>query len=828
MREKTVEEKLSVRTISYLSAVYISKELLSFFKSLAYLFPFFPNYLYLCKVLSKSKRLRNKDRIMNRIVSKERFSEKVFKFVVEAPLIARSRKAGHFVIVRVGEKGERMPLTIAGADVNKGTITLVVQEVGLSSTRLCELNEGDYITDVVGPLGQATHIERFGTVVCAGGGVGVAPMLPIVQALKAAGNRVITVLAGRTKDLIILEKEMRESSDEVIIMTDDGSYGRKGLVTEGVEEVIRREKVDKCFAIGPAVMMKFVCLLTKKYEIPTDVSLNTIMVDGTGMCGACRITVGGKTRFVCVDGPEFDGHQVDFDEMLKRMGAFRNIEREEMHKLDHECEATKVADENSRDAEWRKELRKSMKPKERTAIPRVVMKELDAEYRSHSRKEEVNQGLTPEQAVTEAHRCLDCANPGCIEGCPVGIDIPRFIKNIERGEFLEAARTLKETSALPAVCGRVCPQEKQCESRCIHLKMNEKPVAIGYLERFAADYERESGQISVPEIAQKNGIKVAVIGSGPAGLSFAGDMIKLGYDVTVFEALHEIGGVLKYGIPEFRLPNKIVDVEIDNLSKMGVKFVKDCIVGKTISVEELKADGYKGIFVASGAGLPNFMNIPGENSINIMSSNEYLTRVNLMDAASEDSDTPVTFGKRVAVIGGGNTAMDSVRTARRLGAERAMIIYRRSEAEMPARLEEVKHAKEEGVEFLTLHNPIEYIADEQGKVKQVVLQKMELGEPDASGRRSPVPIPGATETIDIDLAIVSVGVSPNPIVPHSIQGLELGRKGTIAVNEEMESSIPMIYAGGDIVRGGATVILAMGDGRKAAASMHRQLQENVK
>ena len=766
---------------------------------------------------------------MNRIISKEHFSEKVFKLVIEAPLIAKSRKAGHFVIVRVGEKGERMPLTIAEADPIKGTITLVVQEVGLSSTRLCELKEGDYITDVVGPLGKATHIENFGTVVCAGGGVGVAPMLPIVQALKAAGNRVITVLAGRSKELIILEKEMRESSDEVVIMTDDGSYGRKGLVTEGIEDIIKREKVNKCFAIGPAIMMKFVCLLTKKYEIPTDVSLNTIMVDGTGMCGACRVTVGGKTRFVCVDGPEFDGHQVDFDEMLKRMGAFKDIEREELHKLDHEepvaCQAEAAVADDDRNAPWRVELRKAMKPKERTAIPRVKMNELEAGYRSHSRKEEVNLGLNEEQALTEAKRCLDCANPSCMQGCPVGINIPGFIKNIERGEFLEAARVLKKTSALPAVCGRVCPQEKQCESKCIHLKMNEPAVAIGYLERFAADYERESGQISIPELAPANGIKVAVVGSGPAGLSFAGDMAKKGYSVTVFEALHEIGGVLKYGIPEFRLPNKIVDVEIDNLTKMGVNFVKDCIIGKTIGVADLEAEGYKGIFVASGAGLPNFMNIPGENSINIMSSNEYLTRVNLMDAASEDSDTPICFGKRVAVIGGGNTAMDSVRTARRLGAERAMIIYRRSEAEMPARLEEVKHAKEEGVEFLTLHNPIEYIADEKGRVKQVVLQKMELGEPDASGRRSPVAIEGAIETIDIDMAIVSVGVSPNPIVPHSVEGLELGRKGTIAVDDDMRSSIPTLFAGGDIVRGGATVILAMGDGRRAAAAMDKQLTQ---
>ena len=784
---------------------------------------------------------------MNKIVKKEQFSEKVYKFEIEAPLIAKSRKAGHFVIVRIGEKGERMPLTIADSDVEKGTITLVVQKVGLSSTKLCMLNEGDYITDVVGPLGQATHIQNFGTVVCAGGGVGVAPMLPIIRALKAAGNRVISVLAGRSKDLIILEDEVRQSSDEVIIMTDDGSYGQKGVVTVGIEQVIQREKVDKCFAIGPAIMMKFCCLLTKKYEVPTDVSLNTIMVDGTGMCGACRITVGGKTRFVCVDGPEFDGHQVDFDEMFKRMGAFRPAELEEMEHFEEHlrggkcsCKDIKTDAEKAalaenmtsdtpmdiltdRKADWRVELQKSMKPKERTQIERCSMPELDPVYRATTRTEEVNTGLTKEQAMTEAKRCLDCANPTCMEGCPVSINIPSFVKNIERGQFLEAARVLKATSALPAVCGRVCPQEKQCESKCMHLKMGGKPVAIGYLERFAADFERESGKMALPECKPSNGMKVAVVGSGPAGLSFAGDMIKLGYEVTVFEALHEIGGVLKYGIPEFRLPNDIVDVEICNLEKMGVKFVKDCVVGKTISISELEADGYKAVFVASGAGLPNFMNIPGENSINVMSSNEYLTRVNLMDASNPESDTPINMAKSVMVVGGGNTAMDSCRTAKRLGAERVFIAYRRSEAEIPARLEEVKHAKEEGIEFLTLHNPIEYIADEKGAVKQVRLQKMELGEPDTSGRRSPVAIEGAIETIDIDMAVVAVGVSPNPLVPTSVAGLELGRKNTIAVNEDMQSNIKTIFAGGDIVRGGATVILAMGDGRKAAASMHKML-----
>ena len=782
---------------------------------------------------------------MNKIISKEQFSEKVFKFEVEAPLIAQSRKAGHFVIIRVDEKGERMPLTIAGADLTKGTITLVVQEVGLSSTKLCRLNAGDYILDVVGPLGQATHIENFGTVVCAGGGVGVAPMLPIIQALKAAGNRVISVLAGRTKELIILEEEVRQSSDEVIIMTDDGSYGTKGLVTEGIEKVIQRETVNKCFAIGPAIMMKFCCLLTKKYNVPTDVSLNTIMVDGTGMCGACRITVGGKTKFVCVDGPEFDGHQVDFDEMFKRMGSFKNVEREEMTHLEQPtphytpeseadeegaCQLNKSAAEApltellDRQAPWREALRKSMKPKERTAIERCPMNELDPVYRATTRTEEVNRGYTKEQAMTEAKRCLDCANPTCMKGCPVSINIPSFIKNVERGEFIAAARVLKHTSSLPAVCGRVCPQEKQCESQCIHLKMNEPAVAIGNLERFVADFERESGNIILPEMAPKNGIKVAVVGSGPAGLSFAGDMVKNGYDVTGFEALHEIGGVLKYGIPEFRLPNKIVDVEIHNLEKMGVHFVKDCIIGKTQGVADLQKQGFKGIFIASGAGLPNFMGIPGENSVNIMSSNEYLTRVNLMDASNPETDTPINPAKSVIVVGGGNTAMDSCRTAKRLGAEQVRIVYRRSEAEMPARLEEVTHAKEEGIEFLTLHTPIEYIADEKGAVKQVVLQKMELGEPDASGRRSPVAIPGATVTLDIDMAIVAVGVSPNPIVPKSIEGLELGRKNTIAVNEQMQSNIPTIYAGGDIVRGGATVILAMGDGRRAAAAMHEQLK----
>lgn len=781
---------------------------------------------------------------MNKIVLKKQLSEKVFLFEIEAPLIAKSRKAGNFIIVRVGENGERVPLTIADASIERGTITIVVQKVGLSSTKLCNLNEGDYITDVVGPLGNPTHIENFETVVCAGGGVGVAPMLPIIRALKAAGNRVLSVIAGRSKELVILEDEVRQSSDELIIMTDDGSYGEKGVVTVGIEKFITQEEhVDKVFAIGPPIMMKFCCLMAQKYNVPVEVSLNTIMVDGTGMCGACRLSIGGKTKFVCIDGPEFDGSLVDWDEMFKRMGTFRNVEREEMEHYEehlngfvkqaehHTCETcmdveptTETIEElTNRDSEWRKELRAAMKPAERKAIERVMMPELDPVYRATTRTEEVNKGLTKQMAVREAHRCLDCGKPACVEGCPVNINIPSFIKNIERGQFLAAAKVLKSTSALPAVCGRVCPQEKQCESKCIHLKMNEPAVAIGYLERFAADFERESGNIALPDLAPKNGIKVAVVGSGPSGLSFAGDMAKKGYEVHVFEALHEIGGVLKYGIPEFRLPNHIVDVEIENLKKMGVEFQTDCIVGKTITVNQLEAEGFKGIFVGSGAGLPNFMNIKGENALNIMSSNEYLTRVNLMDAANPLADTPLNIGKHVLVVGGGNTAMDSCRTAKRLGGD-VTLVYRRSEAEMPARLEEVKHAKEEGINFLTLHNPIEYIADEKGAVKAAVLQVMELGEPDASGRRSPVPVEGKTITLDVDQVIVAVGVSPNPLVPKSIEGLELGRKNTITVNDQMQSSRPEIFAGGDIVRGGATVILAMGDGRRAAASMDEKLR----
>ena len=777
---------------------------------------------------------------MAKIISKRFFSENVAELVLEAPLIARSRRAGHFVMVRVDEHSERMPLTIADADTERGTITLVVQRMGVSSSKLVALEPGDEVANLVGPLGKATTIKQFGTVVCACGGVGAAPMLPIARALKQAGNRVITVLAARTAELIILREQLAAVSDEMIIMTDDGSLGQKGLVTMGVEQVIQSEKVDKCITIGPAIMMKFVALTTKKYDIPTEASLNTIMVDGTGMCGACRVTVGGKTKFVCVDGPEFDAHAVDFDEMLARLRQYTTEEKNAYENYQHHASAHNAPAINAGEASHQREANNvseaniqratTLKAKERVAIPRVKMPELAPEVRVQSLYKEVNQGLTFDQAITEAHRCLDCKNPTCVKGCPVNINIPAFIKQVEVGNIVGAAEVIQQSSTLPAVCGRVCPQEKQCEAQCIHLKMGHEPVAIGYLERFVADYTAanasatHASEANHPrEVTNGEANKIAVVGSGPAGLAFAGDMAKLGYQVTVFEALHEVGGVLRYGIPEFRLPNAVVDREIEGLRQLGVTFQCDTIIGKTLTIDDLQAQGYQGIFVGSGAGLPRFMNIPGENLNGVMSCNEYLTRVNLMGAANQDNDTPLLRAKTVMVVGGGNTAMDAVRTAKRLGAERAIIVYRRSEEEMPARVEEVRHAKEEGVEFMTLHNPIEYHASEQGRVAEAVLQVMTLGEPDESGRRSPVAVEGKTVTLPVDLVIVSVGVSPNPLIPSTVAGLEISKKGTIVVNDQMQSSLPTIFAGGDIVRGGATVILAMADGRKAAQAMHEYL-----
>lgn len=737
---------------------------------------------------------------MNKIVTKYQFSQNVFQFDVEAPLIARSRRPGHFVIIRVDDHSERVPLTIAGADEKKGTIQLIVQQMGVSTHKLCALNEGDYIADVVGPLGKATDIEYFGTVICACGGVGAAPMLPIATALKEKGNKVITILAARNASLIILEEQLRDCSDEVIIMTDDGSMGTKGLVTQGVEEVIKREKVDKCITIGPAIMMKFVALTTAKYNVPTIASLNTIMVDGTGMCGACRVTVDGKTKFVCIDGPEFDAHQVDFDGMLTRLGMYKGTEKDAYQQYQDTTEKVLTA-------------------KERSAIERVKMPEEDPAIRAKSLTCEVNKGLSTEQALIEAQRCLNCPKPTCVQGCPVNINIPAFIHQVSKNDINKAYAVISENSLLPAICGRVCPQERQCEAQCIYHKMHKDPVAIGYLERYVADHVTKGSE----EYITPNNIKVAVIGSGPSGLSCAGELARYGYDITVFEALHELGGVLRYGIPAFRLPNSIVDNEINTLRQKGVHFITDTIIGKTITMDELKQQGFKAIFVGTGAGLPKFMNIPGENSNGVFSANEFLTRVNLMDATNPYTDTPVLRGKNVLVIGGGNTAMDAARTALRIGSEKVTIVYRRSMEEMPARVEEVRHAQEEGIIFMNLHNPIEYHTDDNGRVSEAVLQVMTLGEPDASGRRSPVPVEGKTVTIPADMVIVAVGVTPNPIIPQTTKNLKVSPKRTIVVDDTLQTTIPTVFAGGDIVRGGATVILAMSDGKKAAQQIHQLL-----
>ncbi len=452
-------------------------------------------------------------------------------------------------------------------------------------------------------------------------------------------------------------------------------------------------------------------------------------------------------------------------------------------------------------------------------VLRQSMPEQDPKERTRN-FEEVPYGYTTEQALLEASRCIQCKKPGCIAGCPVDVDIPGFIKLIAEGKFLEAAWKLKETNALPAVCGRVCPQEDQCERVCILGKKGD-PVAIGRLERFAADYERATGSIQVPRVAEPTGKRVAVVGAGPAGLTIAGDLVKVGHDVTVFEALHKPGGVLIYGIPEFRLPKAIVDAEVSYLEKLGVKIVTDAVIGRLKTVDDLFTEGFEAVFLGVGAGAPVFMNIPGENLSGIYSANEYLTRSNLMKAYRfPEFDTPIVRGKNIAVIGGGNVAMDSVRTALRLGADNAYIIYRRSKVEMPARIEEVHHAEEEGVQFNFLTNPVEYIGDENGWVRSMVCNRMELGEPDGSGRRRPIVIPGSEFTVEVDTVVVAIGTTANPVIPRTTPGLEVNKWGYIVTKDGRgETTRKGVFAGGDIVTGSATVILAMGAGRQAAKAI---------
>jgi glutamate synthase (NADPH/NADH) small chain len=742
---------------------------------------------------------------LNEIVEKRDLAPSLTLFKLYVPDIAKKVKAGQFVVLRVDDYAERIPLTVAEYNREAGLITVIFQAVGSSTQKMAKFEKGQALLDVVGPLGKPSHIEKFGTVVCVGGGVGVAPVLPIAKALFEAGNKVISIIGARTKEMLILEDEMKAVSTELYVTTDDGSYGHHGFVTDVLKQIIAKgEKIVEVVGIGPVIMMKAVCDVTKPHSIRTIVSLNTIMVDGTGMCGCCRATIGGETKFVCVDGPEFDGHLVEFKELIARQKMYNREERRAM--WDHQCKLEFQA----------KQLKKTKR--------RERMPEQDPKKRIQNFNE-VALGYTRENAIREASRCLQCKNMPCVEGCPVNITIPAFIKKVKEGDFMGAIHVIKETNALPAVCGRVCPQESQCESKCVLGKKGE-PIAIGRLERFSADYEAQQGDIRVPEIAKPTGKKVAVIGAGPAGLTVAGELSKKGHEVTVYEALHKAGGVLVYGIPEFRLPKAIVQREVDYVGKLGAKIKVDVIVGQAVTVDELFAQGFDAIFVGTGAGLPYFLNIPGENLNGVYSANEFLTRANLMKAyLFPEYDTPVRVGSKVAVIGGGNVAMDSARVAKRLGADHVYLVYRRSRAEMPARAEEAHHAEEEGIDFRLLTNPIKVVGDENGWVTGLEVVKQQLGEPDASGRRRPMDIPGSNYIIDVDVVIVAIGQGPNPILTQSGAGLELRKSGNIVADTETgKTSRKGVFAGGDIVTGAATVILAMGAGRKAAAAMDEYLK----
>ncbi|MGL1933174.1 MAG: bifunctional dihydroorotate dehydrogenase B NAD binding subunit/NADPH-dependent glutamate synthase [Desulfotalea sp.] len=741
---------------------------------------------------------------MFEIVENSIIAPNVHRMIIKAPRIAAARKPGQFVIVRNESDGERIPLTIADENAENGTITLIIQAIGDATKNIVSRKAGDFIRDIAGPLGKATEIENIGKVVCIGGGVGTAVLFPLAKALAAVGNHLTTIIGGRAESFIILKDELSEFSTEMAITTEDGSLGSKGFVTGPLAEILEDEdrRPDAIYAIGPVPMMAAICEQTRPYGVKTIVSLNPIMVDGTGMCGGCRVTVGGEVKFACVDGPEFDGHIVDFKELSARQQHYVNDQHDR-----HKCRMTS-----------RKKTKLTIK--ERMAIPRAKMPEQDAKIRA-TNFAEVNMGLEEEVAMREAMRCLNCKTKPCIAGCPVGVRIPEYLMELAEGHFEAAARILQADNALPATTGRVCPQEVQCEKVCIRGKKGE-PVALGWLERFVADWARNNLKPEKLDIPS-TGKKVAVIGSGPGGLTAAGELARKGHDVTIFEALHTSGGVLRYGIPEFRLPKEIVDNEVENLIALGVKFEYNVIIGRTLTIQQIM-DEFDSCFIANGAGLPIFLNLPGENLKGVYSSNEYLTRVNLMNAYKKDSTTPIATGPTTVVFGGGNTAMDSARTAKRMGSERVILAYRRGREEMPARLEEVLHAEEEGIEFMFLCAPLEIGGTEDGWVDSVKLQKMELGEPDDSGRRRPIPVENGEFEEEADIVIMSIGTTSNPLLTSTCPDLKLNKWGNIEVDDQQMSSIKGVFAGGDIVRGGATVILAMGDGKNAAKSMDEYLQ----
>ena len=743
---------------------------------------------------------------LNEILRKEYLAPGIALFEVYTPLVARTVLAGQFVVVRADDYAERIPLTVADRHLENGTITLIVQIVGLSTRKMERFQVGDAFLDIIGPLGRPTEVRKAGTVVCIGGGVGVAPVYPITKAFREAGNRIISIIGARNKEMIILEKEMRAVSDELFVTTDDGTAGRHGFVTDELRRIIAdRVPIDLVAAVGPGIMMKAVCDLTRKSGIPTIVSLNSLMVDGTGMCGSCRITVGDQTKFVCVDGPEFDGHRVDFQELLKRSEMYKREEHRAM--WDHECRLSAAE----------KMLEKANK---REAMPKQ-----DPKLRVQNFNE-VALGYTKERALREASRCLACKKSPCIAGCPVDIDIPGFIALMRQGDFIGAIHKIKEKNSLPAICGRVCPQEVQCEASCV-LSKKGQPIAVGRLERFVADYEFQQGDIRVPKNPRPTGKKVAVIGAGPAGLTAASDLIQMGHSVTVFEALHRAGGVLVYGIPEFRLPKWIVQRESEYIAKLGAEIRVSQVVGKSFTIDDLFRNGYDAVFIGTGAGLPHFMKIPGENLNGVYSANEFLTRVNLMKAyLFPEFHTPVHYGRNIAVVGGGNVAMDSARTSLRLGAENVYLIYRRAREQMPARDEEIENAFEEGVQPRLLTTPTRILGNERGWVKGIECLEMELGEPDESGRRRPIPKKGSEHVIDVDMVIMAIGQGPNPLLTSTTPDLELTKTGNIVADEATgKTSKKGVFAGGDIVTGAATVILAMGAGKKAAQAIDAYLKE---
>ena len=774
---------------------------------------------------------------MYEIISKRLLnSHEIYQMEVHAPWISLSGKPGQFVIVIPHPNGERIPLTISDIVYQRQSIVLVFQVVGDTTRQMAQMNVGDDLYTIVGPLGRPSElISLLGTrtspsattgkadeavraprLLFVAGGVGIAPVFPQVKWAFRNGIPTDVIIGARSKDLLFYEDELRAVCHNLHIMTDDGTYGEQGLVTAKVDELCTKGvEYSHCVAIGPLPMMKFVSLTTKKYNLPTIVSLNCMMVDGTGMCGACRVRVGDEVKFCCVDGPEFDGHLVDFDEAARKLKTpdarrYRIATAESGHNCNlapavDAALGTRTSSSATSDAHASRQ-----KPVEQD--PAVRAKNFD----------EVSFGLTEHQALVEANRCLQCMKPRCVEACPVGINIPRFIQDIKEENLNQAYITISHDSALPAVCGRVCPQETQCEGSCV-MGVKGEPIAIGALERFVADNHRA---VSKPQSqCYPAGRKVAVVGSGPSGLTCAGDLAKHGYQVTVFEALHHAGGVLVYGIPEFRLPKqRVVEPEIENLRRLGVEIRTNVIIGKSITIDQLFDDmEYDAVYIASGAGLPKFMGIPGETLIGVISANELLTRTNLMHGYDEQYDTPIYLGRKVIVVGGGNVAMDAARTALRLGSE-VTVVYRRGEMDMPARREEVHHAMEEGVQFMFQTAPLEILGNEDGTVRALRCIKMEMGAPDEKGRRKFSPIEGSECDVEADTIVAALGTSPNPLIRTSTPGLECEPWGGIKADENGQTSRKLIFAGGDAVSGAATVILAMGAGRKAAAAIMKALK----